>query len=216
MAEIITNNVQKTPISELLLKASWLSVLLGIVMELLVLGIAAGFKNPVTVQGIGADLVQKVSWSTIVCLGLAIGSAATEMRHKFMGIAGFVAAPIAFHIAKILSESTSLALSLTLPSAIGLPSPILLTVVKGLQYAALGYILGKISMDKDQTVFKYLLAGLAVGVIFGGYLVYLTASVAITPLPLAGIVSKSANEILFPIGCSLIIFTAHKLGEKNV
>lgn len=68
-------------VGAILLKAAWLAILLGLLMQVLSLGAAllAGGKG----QSVGEflrDVTQKVSWSTFVCVGLAIGSGAAKMK----------------------------------------------------------------------------------------------------------------------------------------
>lgn len=59
------------------LRVAWLSVGLGIVLEILLLVLAAftdtGGASP---KPFISDLAQKISWSFIVCIGLALGLAA--------------------------------------------------------------------------------------------------------------------------------------------
>jgi hypothetical protein len=57
--------------------------------------------------------------------------------------------------------------------------------------------------------------GLGVGLVFGGLIVYLTISMAADPLPMFVIASRIANEIIFPVGCAAVLYTAQKVGEKN-
>ena len=204
----------KTSLSKTLLQAAWLAVLLGLGMEVVLLAVAAGFKNSMTAQAIVADLVQKVSWSTFVCVGVALGTAASKMRPQAMGLAGLIAAPIAFGIAKVLHKSASQALSLAGPTAAAGPSPFLLAFLKGLEYAVLGYVVGK--LGRSQAGLRaHALAGCIIGVIFGGVIIYVTVTMAAKPLPLAGIISRSVNELVFPIGCSIVLYTVQRLGEKQ-
>lgn len=183
-------------------------------MEVVLLGVAAGFKNSMTTQAIVADLVQKISWSTFVCVGVAVGTAAGKMRPQFMGLAGLIAAPVAFNISKVLHKSTSQALSLAGPASAGGPSPVLLAFLKGLEYAVLGFVIGQLG-KKAAGLRAHVLAGFVIALVFGGTIVYLMATMATKPLPLAGLVSKSVNELLFPIGCSIVLFAAQKLGEMK-
>lgn len=205
------NNVK---LSDTLLKAAWLAVLLGLGMEIVLLGVAAGFGKSTTVQAIVADLVQKISWSSFVCVGVAVGTAAGKMRPQAMGLAGLIAAPIAFNISKVLHKSASQALSIAGPAVAGGPSPFLLAFLKGLEYAVLGFVVGQLG-KKAAGLRDHVIAGFIIALVFGGTIVYLMATMATKPLPLAGIVSRSVNELLFPIGCSIVLFTAQRLGEKK-
>src|SRR5262245_50608498 len=109
--------LSKHALSSTLLKAAWFSVLLGLGMEVLMLVIAGFFQQSMATQAIIADLVQKISWSAIVCTGVAVGLGAARMRPQAMGLAGLIAAPIAFYSAKILHKSITQALAITAPAA---------------------------------------------------------------------------------------------------
>ena len=51
---------------------------------------------------------------------------------------------------------------------------------------------------------SHLGVGLAVGILFGGAIVSFTYWTAPEPLTMADLFSRGANEILFPVGCSLV------------
>lgn len=208
-------NLNKGSLAQTLLKVAWLSVLLGLGMEVLLLGVAAGFKNSMTAQSIVADLVQKISWSTFVCVGVAVGTAAGKMRSQAMGLAGLIAAPVAFYAAKVLHKSASQALDIAVPAAAAVPSPLFLALLKGVEYAVLGFVIGQIGKNAAAGIRHHVLAGLVVGLIFGGTIVYLVVTMAAKPLPLAGIISRCVNEIVFPVGCSLVLYAAQKLGGRT-
>lgn len=78
---------------EKVLRVAWWSILLGLGMELLLLLAAAGMGAVPGIKPIVADLVQKVSWSFIVCVGLAMGSGMTKNQGVMTGVAGAIAAP---------------------------------------------------------------------------------------------------------------------------
>src|SRR5918995_2567052 len=73
-----------------LFRVAWLAILLGFAMEALLLLFTAGFE---ILPGLGpmvAELIGKVSWSAIVCAGLALGTAVSKARAPFMGLLGFL------------------------------------------------------------------------------------------------------------------------------
>lgn len=209
------NMTNRDSLASTLLRVAWLSVLLGIGMEILLLVAAAFFDQPSPSQKIIAELVHKISWSTFVCTGVAVGLAATKMRAPMMGLAGLVAAPVAFYVAKAAHKSAVQALSITEQAAIAGPSPLLLALIKGLEYAALGFLLGYIGRKAVTSMKEHVLGGLFIGLTFGGFIVYLMVSIADTPLPLLGIITRCINEIVFPVGCALVIYAAQKIGEKH-
>ena len=88
------DSLEEPGLGSVLIRASWLAILLGFVMEILILLIAAGFE---IVPGLGSvleDLIGKVTWSTLVCAGLAIGTVVSSAaRAPLMGLLGFISAP---------------------------------------------------------------------------------------------------------------------------
>ncbi len=198
-----------------LLNVAWLSVLLGLGMEILLILAAAYFGSDNATASIIADAVQKISWSTLVCSGVAVGMAAGKMRPQVMGLAGLIAAPVAFYTAKVLHKSASQALAIAGQAAVGGPSPVLIVSIKALEYAALGLIIGTLSNRPSLSLWHNLLAGLLIGIVFGGTIVYLMVTMATEPLPPLGIATRCINEIIFPVGCSAVLFAAQKIGEKG-
>jgi hypothetical protein len=207
--------LQKHSLSSTLLKAAWFSVILGLGMEVLLLLVAGFFQQSVGTRAIIADLVQKISWSAIVCTGVAVGLGATRMHPQMMGLAGLIAAPVAFYTAKVLHKSVTQALAIAGPAVVAGPSPILLAVIKGFEYAALGYLAGMLARHAGAKLRHHALLGLAVGVVFGGLIIYLTLEAAANPLSAFALASRVANEIIFPVGCAAVLYAAQKIGEKN-
>src|SRR3989442_14543099 len=87
-----------------LLHVGWLAVLLGLVMGVILVALAAGFGTLKGANPILADVVQKGSWSVVVCMGLAGGTTAEKARGTLMGPAGLLAGPLAVMAAGPLPE----------------------------------------------------------------------------------------------------------------
>jgi hypothetical protein len=202
-------------LAQTLLKAAWWSVLLGLAMQLLLLVAAAFFTGIPALQQIVADTVQKISWSTLVCSGVAVGLAAGKMRAPVMGFAGLAAAPAAFYVAKIAHKSVSQALGIVSQVAAANPSPMLLAGLKGLEYAVLGFLIGQLGRRTKVGLKGHVLAGSGVGFGFGGFILYLMVTQADKAIPLGGIVTRGINEMIFPIGCALVLYAAQKVGEHQ-
>ena len=196
-----------------LLRVAWLSILLGFAMEALILLLAAGVANVPSLKPIVADLVQKVSWSVFVCVGLAIGTAASKARAPVMGLMGLLSAPLAFNAARFLHKSTAHALAIAGPAVSG-PSPYLLGLIKGAEYGCLGSVLGWLGRRPWGGAVAHIGAGLGVGLLFGGVVLALTAMAVPSPLSPAALLVRGVNEVLFPIGCSLVLFAAEALGKR--
>jgi hypothetical protein len=196
-----------------ILNIAWLAVILGIAVEIILIAVQAIFKTVPGVNAIVADLVGKMSWSVIVCVGLAFGKAASKSQATTTGIAGLLSAPLAFTVARTMQKSVSYALGLAAGAA-SAASPFVLGTLKGLEYAALGLLLAWIGKQRAGAA-AHVGVGLVVGIIFGSALIALLSHYAgATPAPHV-LVSQGLNEVLFPVGCSLAIFAAETLGRKD-
>src|SRR5215213_10322688 len=90
-----------------LFRVVWLAILLGFAMETLLLLFTAGFEIIPGFNSMLANLIGKVSWSTLVCAGLAVGTAASKARAPLMGLLGVLAAPLAFHVFRTLQQGVA-------------------------------------------------------------------------------------------------------------
>jgi len=194
--------------AKMLLRIAWASVLLGLVMEVLILVAALLLGSRPGVRAVLADTVQKVAWSTIVCLGLGIGNAVAKNVPPVAGVFGLFAGPIGFVVAKALHQGVSHALGIALGGA-SHPSAAVLAVLKGLQYGGLGHGLAWIGKHTGGHVIAYVGTGLAVGLVFGGITLFL-----MSPLATIALVTRGLNEILFPVGCSLVVYSAKALDAR--
>jgi hypothetical protein len=148
-----------------------------------------------------------------VCVGHAIGTAVSKLRVPLMGVPlmgvlGLLAAPTAFAVARFLHQSATKALEVFGTVSSSDVSLVLIALLKGLEYGCLGLIIGWVGQRAWGGAFAHVAAGLAVGVVFGGAIVSLTYAAAPDPLPTAQLVSQSVNEVLFPVGCALVLFVA--------
>lgn len=182
-------------------------------MEALLLLFAAGFGIFPSFKPIAADLVRQVSWSTFVCVGLALGTAVSQARAPLMGILGLLAAPLAFTLSRGIHQGAVKTLEIA-GSGAGAPPVLLLATLKALEYACLGLLIGWIGRRPLGGAMAHVAAGLAVGLVFGGTIVALTYRMATEPLAAADLVSRGANEILFLVGWSLVLFAATALGKR--
>lgn len=196
-----------------LLRVAWLAILLGIVMEILVLLFTAGAGLIPDLEPIAAAFVQKISWSALVCVGIAIGTAASSARAPLMGLLGFLAAPIAFDVARTLHQGTAKALEISGTESAG-PSVLLLAVIKGIEYACLGAVIGWIGYRSWGGLTAHASVGLIIGIIFGGTILALTYLATSPPPPATDLIPQGIDEILFPVGCALVLFSAEALGKR--
>lgn len=186
---------------------AWLAILLGFAMQALVLSarVSAGGQLP----GIRllADLVQGITWSVLVCFGVSMGTVLVKLRAVLAGVLAAVCTPVAIGAASAGQKAMAAMLG-----AAGQPAAVPLAFIaalKGVEYGALGWLLGRMVEREVRGLTPFLLAGAATGLVFGGTITALTwqAVSAGGAVPeLARIVGVGVNELLFPIGCALVIF----------
>lgn len=207
-----SDHASKAPdLGTTLLRVAWLAIILGLGMEVLLL-LASTFGEGFGLKPLVAGLVKNVSWSVFVCVGLGVGTAVVNARVPVMGFLGALSAPLAFEASRVLHKGVLEALAITGGGGDD-RSPLLVAVIKGLEYGCLGLGIGWVSQRRWGGAAAHLAVGLLVGVVFGGSeIAYATGGTF--QLPAADFLSEGVNEILFPAGCSLVLFAATALGKK--
>ncbi len=102
-----TESSEGSGLAKVLVRVAWLAILLGMGMEILILLPQAGFGVLPGLESVFKDLAGKVTWSTLVCAGLAAGKAASRARAPLMGLFGFLVAPLAFHLSRALQQGVA-------------------------------------------------------------------------------------------------------------
>jgi hypothetical protein len=188
------------------LRVAALSVGLALLLELLQLVLAA-----FTGAGYGAstatrDVLLKVPWAFVVCLALWLAIALGSDRPATILVVGLVAAPIASILARSAAELAHAYMASAAPA--GVPSAFLVAGLKGVEYACLGLFVLWLRRQDWSAAVHHAGAGLLVGLLFGGLLLFLTERSAGDPLTTAALEAWAVNELLFPAGCALILFGA--------
>jgi hypothetical protein len=197
-----------------LARVAWLAILLGLVIEVLLLVLGGALGKALGLGPIVADLVRNVTWSVFVCVGLAVGKAVVSARVPLMGFLGLLSAPLAFEASRVMHKGTLEALSASGEIASGAASTFLVALIKGLEYGCLGMVIGWVGGRPWGGAAAHVAAGLAMGLIFGGAILGIAHVSAPEPLTTADLVSRGVNEVLFPVGCALVLYSATALGKK--
>lgn len=197
-----------------ILRVAWLSIGLGLALEVTVLIIAAGFGN--FGQAVG-EFLQKTSWWFLVCIGLAIGQTVAKPARRMaaMGLMGLLSAPVAIVIARVLHHGMRRAI-FGLEAAAGTVGgfPFLLAALRGAEFGLLGAVIGWVGQRRWGGVVAHALTGFTTGIFFGFAVLGVRSLAGGAPLSTADILSWFVNEIIFPTGCALILFSAGKLGDQ--
>jgi hypothetical protein len=176
------------------------TIALGLANKLLLMLVAALFPSTGDAPFL-LDLGSRLSWSVIVCAGLAAGIAFGRGRLA-AGISGLVAAPIAFDLARAVRRGVVGYLQLI--ETTGSPSPLAIGAIKGVEYACLGVGLAWLGRSGRARAIEYVGAGLIAGVGFGGAILALDVRAGISAT--SAILVWLVNELLFPIGCALVLY----------
>jgi len=195
-----------------LLRVAWLAIALGLLMEIILVLLGGALGEAFGLKPLVADLVRNISWSVFVCVGLAIGTAVAKARAPVMGLLGLYSAPLAFEASRVFHKGTLEALAVSGGGGDG-TSPLLVAVIKGLEYGCLGLGIGWVSQRRWGGAAAHAAVGLLIGLIFGGTELALTQG-PIGQLSIANVLTESVNEVLFPVGCALVLFSAKALGER--
>jgi hypothetical protein len=183
------------------LKGAWLGVLLGLLFEVLLLAIALWQNRLPDGVHIIADTVQKVSWSSLVCAALVAGQAAVRSGVAVAGVCGFLAAPMAFVIARALHRATLEILG----SSADATSQWSSAGIKGIEYALLSFAIAWLS-KRDAHWRPYVIAGAVVGATTYA----LTSLLSMPGDPL----QRAVVEVAHPVGCALAVHLSSQVNAR--
>jgi formate/nitrite transporter FocA (FNT family) len=186
---------------------AWLAIMLGFAMQALILAVRTSAGGVVPMPRFLTELVQGISWSLLVCLGVSAGTVLVKLRAVLAGLLAAICTPFAIGLANAGQKAMA-----TLLGAAGQPAALpllLITIIKAVEYGLLGWVLGRMVERRVRRPTPFVLAGAGTGAVFGGAITALTwqaiaATGAVPELP--RILGVSVNEILFPIGCAMVIF----------
>jgi hypothetical protein len=187
-----------------LLAVVWMAIALGVFLQVLVLATRTAAGAPWPGLKWLPDLLNGITWAVFVCAGVVLGSVATRGRSVAMGALGLISAPLGFSAAKGLQRALQGLMDAPVDKIT--PAVYAICTVKAVEYACLGAIIGWLLGRPRASARAFVLAGVAVGVVFGGLNIWITARLAQAKFPaLAG---AALNELMFPIGCALVIYLA--------
>jgi hypothetical protein len=192
-----------------LLRVAWLAILLGLLLQLAVLLVAAGFGKAISPRPLLAETLKTVSWSLLVCIGVALGRVAAKGRLPLEGITGLLAAPLALTAANTVQKGVAEAVNAAgVPAG---PAPVWVLAIKAAEYGCLGLALNWVGRRAWGSARGHLAVGLLVGVVFGGLFLAVVVQSAPIPLSTPALLAKGLNELLFPVGCALVVFITEVL-----
>jgi hypothetical protein len=171
--------------------------------------VAAGFGTTTSPRPLLAETRKTVSWSLLVCVGVALGRVAAKGRLPLEGITGLLAAPLALTAANAVQKGVAEAVNAA--GAPAGPAPLWVLAIKATEYGCLGLTLEWVGRRAWGSALGHMAVGMMTGVVFGGLFLAVVVQTAATPLPTPSLVAKGLNELLFPVGCALVVFIAEVL-----
>jgi len=211
---VATDTSQSRAAVRRVITVAWLSILLGLLMQGVLLMAKVSVGPWPVYSKIFLDLVQGVTWSFFVCAGVGLGTTVAKSKAYLGGIIGMVAGPLAMGIAKGAQKLVGSILGVAdAPVVVSLAE---LGVVRAFEYGILGWALASMVARDETRAHRFLGMGAAVGLVFGTGATWLTLELARTKnitLTDAQLLTTVLNEVLFPIGCSLVVFTALTVGR---
>ena len=185
------------------------AILLGLVLQLALLLVAVGFGTAPSPGPLLSETLKTVSWSLLVCVGVALGRVAAKGRMPLEGVTGLLAAPLALTAANTVQKGVAEAVDAAgVPAG---PAPLWVLAIKAAEYGALGLALEWVGRRAWGSALGHLAVGLLTGVVFGGVFLAVVVQTAPTPLSTPALLAKGLNELMFPVGCALVVFIAEVL-----
>jgi hypothetical protein len=192
-----------------LLRVAWLAIALGVLLQLALLLVAAGFGTGISPRPVLAETLKTVSWSLLVCVGVALGRVAAKGHLPLEGVTGLLAAPLALTAANTVQKGVAEAVNAAgVPAG---PAPLWVLAIKAAEYGCLGLALSWVGRRAWGSALGHLAVGLLTGVVFGGMFLTVVVQSAPTPLAAPALLARGLNELLFPVGCALVVFIAEVL-----
>lgn len=207
----------KAQLARKLLHVAWMSIALGVVLQLLVLLVQQAWPASAL-----AELTGKITWSVVVCSAIAVGTAAGKAAPAAAGVLGLLGAPAAINLAWTTQKAVAAAI-VTAPATAAatftvLPAPggVELTIAKAVQYALFGFFIAKVNARPRASLGLHAAVGFTAGLLLTVYVLVRTLSVASPGSDhLAILMARLINELAFPIGCSVVVWGATALAKAG-
>ncbi len=202
-----------------LLRVAWLSILLGLGIQVLMLATFVALGKETSWGSQVADAAKSVSWATLVCVGVAVGRAVPGSRVMNMGLLGLLSGPLAFNVAKAVHRGVGESLKVAPAAAAVVVLPVAtMGLIKGLEYGGLGAALAWVSRQRWGSLGAHVGAGLVVGLAFGSLVYHLTNTLSLEQTGKALGLDKSLpifiNETLFPMGCAIVLYSTDLIRRR--
>lgn len=201
-----------------LLRAAWLSVVLGLLIEIAVLTVLLTAGSAGGIRAEIANAAERVSWPVLICVAIVFAQtsartiASASALPLSMGAVGFLAAPVTVAFTKVLQKGMTTLLDAASTSP-DFQILLLIGVVRALEYASLAGSVGLLQRRPGFNAWRSALVGLAAGVVFGGIALMLTVGRK-DGAGFSQYLAASLNEVILPVGCALILYGSKIMADR--
>ncbi len=189
-----------------------MGIVLGFAVQVVILAIKLAGSPPSA--GMIVDVAGGVTWSLLVCTGIGVGLTIAKGRPLLTGALAFCFAPASLAAAKASQKVMTGWLGAAEKEAVLSLGTI--SLLRACEYALLGWLLGWLVVKGRDTIWPYLGAGSVAGLSFGGAITLLTWRAAFhdgAPLTQSALAVTAINEVVFPVGCAVVIFLGQFVGR---
>jgi hypothetical protein len=164
--------------------------------------------------GLVTEALGGITWSLLVCFGVAAGSALSRMSELAASAVAVVCTPLALFAAKAIQGGLNEYLD---GSSSSLPAGLtLIAAVKAVEYGVLAFVLARLANRGVDKLAPHLIAGLATAATFGTMIVLVAATAPQPDLAASAVTTTAIHEFLFPFGCVMAVLltrTAYPLPQ---
>lgn len=184
------------------LRVTALSLALGAIIQLAVFGIAALAESLAGARPSIATVLAFLGWSSMACVVITYARVALRAGTRGMAAAGAGAGMLG--VVASLAITWAIAAAMAAPPAVGAAGVLVSGAWKAVEYGALGAVVVAMGRRR-QGVLAHAAVGLVWGIVFGGAFLAVV-HVLISPLGTAALASRATTELLFPIGCAVLLW----------
>lgn len=187
-----------------LLHIAWLAILVGVGLELLLLAVASARGEAFDGVKTAASALRSVSWSSLVCVAIGWAQGVQPLSAARNALTGFIAAPLAVIAARAVHKEALVLLSNPAPGA-NVFEPVFPLVLRAIEYLIFGWWFARVSA-RSLSARAHVQVGATLGAAatlaqFAQRWVSGGAAPALGPF-----VPVALNELVFPIGCALVLY----------
>jgi hypothetical protein len=192
-----------------------LSITLGFAIQGLILAAKLWGGTMPTTSTVIADVTNGVTWSLLVCVGVGIVTSVSKARPLVAGLVSLLVAPLAVAAAKFSQKVMGGLVSAAEQEAMLSLSAI--SSLRAVEYGVLGWMLARLVQKSEIRASRYFGTGALIGLVFGGAIAWIGYQAGLSKGLQPGtvqIVASLINEVLFPVGCSAVIYAGQLVGRS--